>query len=83
MAEAGSPASLGTGGVQRNKVWPASAPSRVQGLEHSSVQDVPISKPFNQKGVDELLAMLDVVGLMDWYVNIHDHLPKIEALLQV
>eukprot|EP00892_Ulva_mutabilis_P001895 jgi/Ulvmu1/11706/UM008_0117.1 len=54
-----------------------------RGLEHTSVQDVPISKPFHQKGVDELLAMLDVVGLMDWYVNIHDHLPKIEALLQI
>lgn len=55
----------------------------LQGLEHTSIQDVPIGKPFNQRGVDELLAMLDVVGLMDWYVNIHDHLPKIEALLQV
>ena len=44
-------------------------------------QELPISRPFTASQVDELLANVGSLSLMDWYVNVKPHISKMEALL--
>jgi hypothetical protein len=56
----------------------------MQGLEHSSVQEVPlIERPLNARELDEEMDFLARMVLNEWYLSVGRHVPRIEAMLQI
>jgi hypothetical protein len=48
---------------------------------HATTQELPIGKPYTGAQIDDLLSTLDVLSMMDWYVNLQPHVHKLDALL--
>ena len=48
----------------------ASGGGALQGMAHSTTQELPVGKPYTATQIDDLLATLDLLGIMDWYVDL-------------
>ena len=48
-------------------------------MAHSTTQELPVGKPYTATQIDDLLATLDLLGIMDWYVDL---LPQVRRALR-
>jgi hypothetical protein len=42
---------------------------------------MPIGKPYTGAQIDDLLGTLNILSMMDWYVNLQPQVHKLEALV--
>lgn len=75
------PSGAGQSSAARCRAATARARALAQGPVHSMAQELPISRPFTAGQVDDLLAAVGALALIDWYVDVKPHIHAMEALL--